>query len=247
MLRPQQVEPLALLGAAQPGACRRPPAPGRRPPRRRRRPRPHPTPPGAPRRTAGPARAAGSGRDPGPRRARRRADLGTARDCSTSPPSTPRTSAPKTCSAAAEVEPAGEHGEPAQSDLLVGGEQVVAPVEGRADGALPFGQVAGARRADRGSSRASSSRGARKRACAAASSSASGSPSSRRQIPATAGAVRSVSADLAACGPGPVEEHPAPPRNAATLAGSSWAGSGQRLHGTLELGAEPQRSPARGE
>ena len=48
-----------------------------------------------------------------------------------------------------EAEPAGKYGEPSEGGLLVEGEQVVAPVEGRPDGALPVGKVASARRADR--------------------------------------------------------------------------------------------------
>ena len=162
-------------GPRSPVACRRGQLQRRRPPRRRRRPRPHPPPPGAPTRTAAPAPAAGSGRDRVPRRA---PPATTASDCSTSPPSAPRTSAPKTSSAAARSNPPANTESRRSSDLLVGGEQVVAPVEGRADRPLPFGQVAGARRADRAS-----------RAGPAAAA-AAGSGRARRPARAPAGARR---------------------------------------------------------
>ena len=53
---------------------------------------------------------------------------------------------PATCCGGVQGEAAGEDRQPAQAALLLGGEQVVAPVERRAHGALAGGQVAAQRR-----------------------------------------------------------------------------------------------------
>ncbi len=138
----QPVEPLRLGAGAQLAAGllgqsdRSSPRAGRaaaRPPR----------PPGAaPPRTPGPARACGSA--PRPESPARPA---TARPVRPGPRA-PAPSYPATCLGGGQAEPTGEDREPTQQPLLVPGQQVVAPVQRRGHGPVPFRPVPAADQAE---------------------------------------------------------------------------------------------------
>ena len=151
-------------------------------------------------------------------------------------------SPPQTASAASSVQPPAKTASRRKSVCSSGVEQVVAPGDRVAQRPLPRRQVArapGQQRQRCVPAVPAAPAAARALTRAAASSMASGSPSSRRQIAATAGGVLLREREVGLDGLRPLRRTGAPPRTgrARSAAGAARVGQRQRRHGN-------SRSPA---
>ena len=156
--------------------------------------------------------------------------------------------APVIVSAACDRRAAGEHREAREARLLVVAEQVVAPVDRRAQRLLAGGRVARARaeRAERVVQAVGDLAGESSPQRAAASSIASGRPSTRRQISATVAAFPSAELEPGIVGSRALaEQRDGVHAGSARRVAPSRFGQRERRHGVALLGVDGQRLAAR--